>query len=53
LVLNASNSHEIEEAFAIMARQKVEALLAAQDPLYFVQRHQLVALAARFRVPAI
>jgi putative tryptophan/tyrosine transport system substrate-binding protein len=53
LVLNSSNAREIEEAFAIMAQQKIEALLAAQDPFYFVQRHQLVALAARYRIPAI
>jgi putative tryptophan/tyrosine transport system substrate-binding protein len=53
LVLNASSAREIEEAFAIMAQQKIEALLAAQDPFYFVQRHQLVALAARYRIPAI
>jgi putative ABC transport system substrate-binding protein len=53
LVLNASSPLEIEEAFAIMVRQKMQALLAAQDPFYFVQRHQLVALAARYRMPAI
>jgi putative tryptophan/tyrosine transport system substrate-binding protein len=53
LILNASTAREIEEAFAIMAQQKIEALIAAQDPFYFVQRHQLVALAARYRMPAI
>jgi putative ABC transport system substrate-binding protein len=53
LVLDASTAREIEEAFAIMAQQKIEALIAAQDPFYFVQRLQLVALAARYRMPAI
>jgi putative ABC transport system substrate-binding protein len=53
LVLNASTAREIEEAFSTMAQQKIETLLAAQDPFYFAQRHQLVALAARYRMPAI
>jgi putative tryptophan/tyrosine transport system substrate-binding protein len=53
LVLNASSAREIEEAFATMAQQKIEALVAAPDAFYFVQRHQLVALAARYRIPAI
>jgi putative ABC transport system substrate-binding protein len=53
LVLNASSAREIEEAFAIMAQQKIEALVAAPDAFYFAQRHQLVALAARYRIPAI
>jgi putative tryptophan/tyrosine transport system substrate-binding protein len=53
LVLDAGTARGIEEAFAIMAQQKIEALIAAQDPFYFVQRHQLVALAARYRMPAI
>jgi putative tryptophan/tyrosine transport system substrate-binding protein len=53
LVLNASSAREIEEAFATMAQQNIEALVAAQDPFYFAQRHQLVALAARYRIPAI
>jgi putative tryptophan/tyrosine transport system substrate-binding protein len=53
LVLNASSAQEIEDAFAIMAQQKIEALLAAQDAFYFIQRHQLVGLAARYRMPAI
>jgi putative ABC transport system substrate-binding protein len=53
LVLNASSAREIEEAFAIMEQRKIEALLAAQDPFYFTQRHQLVALAARYSIPAM
>jgi putative tryptophan/tyrosine transport system substrate-binding protein len=53
LVLNASSAREIEEAFAVMEQRKIEALLAAQDPLYFIQRRQLVALAARYHIPAI
>jgi putative ABC transport system substrate-binding protein len=53
LVLNASSAREIEEAFATMAQQKIDALLAGADAFYFAQRHQLVALAARYRLPAL
>ena len=53
LALNASSAHEIDVAFATMAQQKTQALLAAPDAFYFAQRHQLVDLAAGFRIPAI
>jgi putative ABC transport system substrate-binding protein len=53
LILNAGNAREIDEALATMAEQKIGAVLPAADGLYFAQRHQLVALAARYRIPAI
>ena len=53
LILKAGTAHEIDEAFAIMARQNAGALLAGADAFYFAQRHQLVALAASYRIPAL
>jgi ABC-type uncharacterized transport system substrate-binding protein len=53
LVLNASTAREIDEAFATMAQQKIGALLAGADAFFYAQRHQLVTLAARYRIPAL
>ena len=53
-VLNASNKNEIDTAFATLHQQRVDAFLVGADPLFFPSlRDQLVALAARHRVPAI
>jgi putative tryptophan/tyrosine transport system substrate-binding protein len=52
-VLSAGDAREIEAAFIKTAEQKIGALLPAADALYFAQRHQLVALATRYRIPAI
>jgi putative tryptophan/tyrosine transport system substrate-binding protein len=53
LVLNATNSYEIDTAFAAIAEQRIGALLTSADPLWIVQRVQLAALTARHAVPAI
>jgi putative tryptophan/tyrosine transport system substrate-binding protein len=52
-VLQASNEREIETAFAAAVERKVGALFINIDPFLFGQREQLVALAARDRVPTI
>ena len=49
-VLNASTSREIDEAFAIPARDRHDALFAGGDPLFAVRRMQLANLAARHAV---
>jgi putative ABC transport system substrate-binding protein len=49
-VLNVSNQSEIDAAFATM---KVDALLSGADPIFAVHRAQIVALAARYKIPAI
>ena len=53
LKLEASNPAEIERAFTLLVEKQAQALLAGSDALFFFQREQLVALAARHRVPAI
>ncbi len=52
-ILRASNTDEIEAAFAILAGKGAVALLAAQDPLFNSRRELLVMLAARQKLPAI
>jgi ABC-type uncharacterized transport system substrate-binding protein len=49
-VLNVSNQGEIDAAFATM---KVDTLLSGADPIFAVHRAQIVALAARYKIPAI
>jgi putative tryptophan/tyrosine transport system substrate-binding protein len=53
-VLNASNENEIERAFAALVEQRAGALVVGADSVFQnLLRDQLVALAARHRVPAI
>jgi putative tryptophan/tyrosine transport system substrate-binding protein len=53
VILNASSPNEIDAAFARIAEQRIEALLIGADGLFAVQSNQLVALAARYGVPAV
>ncbi len=50
---SASTAAEIEAAFANLVGQKIGAVLVGNDALFFNQRDQLAALAARHAVPAI
>jgi len=51
-VLNASNSGEIDAAFAAMSRERAEALFVAPDFFFHSRRVQLATLAARNGIPA-
>src|SRR5262249_50779657 len=53
VVLNANSEPELETAFATLVQQGTGALLVASDPGAFYRRHQIVALATRYAVPAI
>ena len=50
--LNASTSHEIDEAFASLAPARPDALVVAGDSFFTSRRTQLVTLTARDRLPA-
>ncbi len=53
IMLKASNEQEIETAFEEFAQQGVNGLLVGSDPYFYSQRQKIVALAARYRLPAI
>ncbi len=52
-IQKASNEREIEAAFETFARQQVNALLVGSDPYFFGERGKIVALAARYNLPAM
>ena len=51
-ILNATTIGEIDAAFAILARERLDALLVAGDAFLISRRVQLVTLTARDRIPA-
>jgi putative ABC transport system substrate-binding protein len=52
-VVNASTAAEIDQAFSMLAERRPDALLLAADPFYQMRRDQLVALAARDKLPTM
>jgi putative ABC transport system substrate-binding protein len=53
LILNAATEKEAEEAFATMSRQKVVAVVFGASVFYQVITDRLVALAAKYAIPAL
>jgi ABC-type uncharacterized transport system substrate-binding protein len=53
LVLKASTEKEIDTAFETLGGQGTNALVVSADPFFLCRRDQIVALAARHRVPSI
>jgi len=53
VILNAHGAGEFESLFDAMAERKAGALLVTADPSLYNERGQLIALAARHRLPAI
>jgi putative ABC transport system substrate-binding protein len=53
VVLRASTPPEIEASFASIAKEAVGALVVQNDPFFDSQRAGLIALAAKYAVPAI
>ena len=51
VVLNASTSREIEEAFATLARDRADALFVAPDGFLISRRVQFATLATRHGIP--
>ena len=50
-VVRAANQREIDDAFATLAQRKVDALIVNTDPFFRILMNQVVALAARHRIP--
>jgi putative ABC transport system substrate-binding protein len=53
IVANASADRDFEPAFALIVQQGAGAFLVEPDPFFYSRRDQIVALAARYAVPAI
>jgi putative tryptophan/tyrosine transport system substrate-binding protein len=53
LVLTATNSTEIDDAFKILSDQHAEGLLVSSDSIFRTNRKQIIALAARLAIPTI
>jgi putative ABC transport system substrate-binding protein len=53
VTLNARSEEDIRNAFAALRQAHAGALLVAANPMFNSRRHQLVALAAEHRIPAI
>jgi putative ABC transport system substrate-binding protein len=49
----ARNPNELDTAFAVLTKGRVEAILEVQDPMFFGQRSQLAALEAKNRLPGM
>ena len=52
-IVDASNDSDFETASTTLARQRPSAILIGSDPFFVNRREQLVALAARLRLPAL
>ena len=52
-LVKASTSSEIDQAFANLARERPDALLLINDPLFSTRSTQIVLLATRHAIPAI
>jgi putative tryptophan/tyrosine transport system substrate-binding protein len=53
LILHASNEQDIDNVFATLAQQQVDAILVSADALFVSRRDQLVTLSTRHSIPAI
>jgi putative tryptophan/tyrosine transport system substrate-binding protein len=53
IIANAVDDDQIEAAFDTLVQRRVGALLVAADPFFFGRREKIVALAERYRLPAI
>jgi putative tryptophan/tyrosine transport system substrate-binding protein len=51
-VLKASTSHEIDAAFATLARERCDTLFVGGDPFFTSRRVQLAVLAAHYSIPS-
>jgi len=53
IILRASNERDLETASAMLAQQHADALIALGAAFFLSQRDQIIALAERYKLPAI
>ena len=53
VVVSSGPSDDLESAMAMLAQRHVGGLVVTADPIFTNRRAQIVALAARYRIPAI
>ncbi|MBI3455318.1 MAG: ABC transporter substrate-binding protein [Candidatus Rokubacteria bacterium] len=53
LPVSAGTADEIDRGFEIMKRERADAFILATDAFFLQQRHQIVALAVKYRLPWI
>jgi ABC-type uncharacterized transport system substrate-binding protein len=52
-VIRANDRPAIDAAFAVLVRNKIDALVVGADPFFFSRRAQLATLAIRHAIPAV
>ena len=52
-IVKAGTAREIDAAFAVLARDRVDAVFVPPDPLFISRRVQLTHLASRHAIPAV
>jgi putative ABC transport system substrate-binding protein len=52
-IVQAATAHDIDTAFVSLVRMSANALIVANDPFFVNRRDQIVALAAKHRMPAM
>ena len=52
-VLEARGSDQFEPAFAAMARERADALLAVEDSMFWLHRRRFAELEAKYRLPTM
>ena len=53
MILEAGSESDLDAGFATLAQQGVKAIVVVGDPFFNSRRKQLIALAARYTIPAI
>ena len=53
VIVSASSEREIDERFATIAEQRIDALIFAPDAFLVSRQHQIVSLAARHAIPTM
>ncbi len=52
-IVNATNEHELNEAFRGLAKRQADALMVHIDALFQSRREQIIALAAQYSIPTM